>query len=90
MAKPLSATIRRYYPVVLSVTLVFISVLTLTYVFALISPDKTHGFYLLLVPTWLESLVFAVVCSILVGLLVALTRYAKGNEHRIQEMLNRR
>jgi len=90
MAKRLSATIRGYYPVVLSVTLVFISVFTLIYVFALISPEKTHGFYIQLVPTWLESLVFAVVCSILVGFLVALIRYAKGKEHYIQEMLNRK
>jgi hypothetical protein len=90
MAKPLSTTIRRYYRVVLSVTIALMTVFTLTYISALVFPKNPNGFSVQLVPVWLVSLGFAVICSIVVGLLHALTIYAKDNEHRIQEMLNRR
>jgi hypothetical protein len=85
MANPLTTFLSRLRPAAVSSLLLFILVFTATW----LTHPKHSRFPLL--PHWMEALVAAGICSLSVGIAVAvLTFYAEGKEHRIQEMLDRK
>jgi hypothetical protein len=86
-ANSLLAQFRRIRPALLSVILVFAAVFGVTYFGA----QSNGRFNFQIVPAWIEALAVATVCTVAIGILVALFTWgAKGKEQRIQEMLNRK